>query len=432
MLENGIIRSSSSPWSNVVPKKADASLKQKWRIVIDYRKTNEKTITDRYVIPNISDILDKLGRSQYFTTLDLASGFHQIAMHPNSIEKTAFSVENGHYEFLRMPFGLKNAPATFQRLMDNVLKDLQGKICLVYMDDIIVFSTSLQEHISNLKAVFQKLKESNLLCKTVEFLGHIITPKGVKPNPKKIAAIQKFPLPKTSRDIKSFLGLIGYYRKFIKNFAHITKPLTNCLKKNKKVEHTPQFVQSFESCKTMLMNDPVLQHPDFTKPFVLTTDASNVAISGILSQGPIGNDLPIAYASRTLNPAETNYSTIERELLAIVWATKYFRPYLYGTRFKIVTDHKPLQWLFSVKEPNSKLIRWRLKLQEYDYEIVYKKGKQNSNADAYPAYKLIQSKTTKCQSFQILTPTKFPNCHPKNSTKSLTLLSKSQATKNST
>lgn len=424
MLENGIIRSSSSPWSSpvwVVPKKSDASMKQKWRIVLDYRKINEKTIADRYVIPNISDILDKLGRSQYFTTLDLASGFHQIAMHPDSIEKTAFSVENGHYEFLRMPFGLKNAPATFQRLMDNVLKDLQGKICLVYMDDIIVFSTSLQEHISNLKSVFQKLKESHLkiqldkcefLCKTVEFLGHIITPEGVKPNPKKIAAIQKFPVPKTSRDIKSFLGLIGYYRKFIKNFAHLTKPLTNCLKKNKKVEHTTQFLQSFESCKTLLMNDPVLIHPDFTKPFILTTDASNVAISGILSQGPIGNDLPIAYASRTLNPAETNYSTIERELLAIVWATKYFRPYLYGTRFKIVTDHKPLQWLFSVKEPNSKLIRWRLKLQEYDYEIIYKKGKQNSNADCLSRIQINPIEDDQMSIFPNFDPEEIPQLPP--------------------
>ena len=219
-------------------------------------------------------------------------------------------------------------------------------------------------------------------------------------------------MPKTSRDIKSFLGLIGYYRKFIKNFAHITKPLTNCLKKNKKVEHTPQFVQSFESCKTMLMNDPVLQHPDFTKPFVLTTDASNVAISGILSQGPIGNDLPIAYASRTLNPAETNYSTIERELLAIVWATKYFRPYLYGTRFKIVTDHKPLQWLFSVKEPNSKLIRWRLKLQEYDYEIVYKKGKQNSNADCLSRIQINPIEDDQMSIFPNFDPDEIPQLPP--------------------
>nr|CAI5868931.1 unnamed protein product [Callosobruchus analis] len=261
MLNDGIIRPSQSPWSSpiwIVPKKLDASGKQKWRIVVDYRKLNEKTIDDRYPIPNITDILDKLGRCNYFTTLDLASGFHQIELHPNSIPKTAFNVENGHYEFVRLPFGLKNAPSTFQRVMDNVLKELQGKVCLVYMDDIIIFSTSLQEHISNLKKVFQKLKGAGLkiqidkcefLCKSVEFLGHVVTPEGIRPNPKKIEAIKKFPIPKTAKEIKSFLGLIGYYRKFINNFAHLTKPLTHCLKKNVKIQHTPEFIKCFETCK---------------------------------------------------------------------------------------------------------------------------------------------------------------------------------------
>lgn len=394
MLNNNIIKPSSSPWSNpvwIVPKKADASGKKKWRMVIDYRKINEKTIDDRYPLPNITDILDKLGRAQYFTTLDLASGFHQIEMHPNSIEKTAFSVENGHYGYTRMPFGLKNAPATFQRVMDNVLQGLQGKHCLVYMDDIIIFSSSLQEHITSIKLVFQRLIENNMkiqldksefMHKTVEFLGHIVTPEGIKPNPKKIEAVKDFPIPRTQKDIKSFLGLVGYYRKFIKDFAKITKPMTACLKKNKKVIHNQDFVKSFQLCKHLLINDPILQHPDFTKPFILTTDASNYAIGAVLSQGPLGKDLPVAYASRTLNPAECNYSTIENELLAIVWATKYFRPYLFGVKFTIVSDHKPLQWLFSIKEPNSKLVRWRLKLAEYDYEIIYKKGKLNANADA--------------------------------------------------
>lgn len=394
MLNDGIIQPSNSPWSSpiwIVPKKQDASGKQKWRIVVDYRKLNEKTIDDRYPLPNISDILDKLGRSQYFTTLDLASGFHQIEMSPEDIPKTAFSVEHGHYEYLRMPFGLKNAPSTFQRAMDDVLKGLQGHICLVYMDDIIIFSTSLPEHIENLRKVFQRLRDKNLkiqldksefLQKNVKFLGHIITPEGIKPNPDKIAAIKKFPVPKTPKEIKSFLGLIGYYRKFIKDFAKLTKPLTTCLKKGAKIEHDEKFLHSFETCKNILTNDPLLQYPDFDKPFVVTTDASQFAIGGILSQGNIGSDKPIAYASRTLNNAEINYSVIEKELLGIIYAVKYFRPYLFGRKFKIVTDHKPLQWLFSLKEPQSRLVRWRLKLEEYDYEIVYKKGKNNTNADA--------------------------------------------------
>ena len=390
MLEKGIIRPSSSPWSSpiwIVAKKPDASGQQKWRLVVDYRKINEKTIDDRYPIPNIIDVLDKLGRAQYFSALDLASGFHQIEMNQNSIEKTAFSVENGHYEYLRMPFGLKNAPSTFQRVMDEVLKDLQNKICMVYMDDIIIFSTGLQEHIQNLRLVFSKLRESNFkiqldksefLQKQIEFLGHIVTPDGIKPHTKKIEVIKRYPIPKTQKEIKSFLGLLGYYRRFIQNFAKLTKPMTRCLKKNQRVEHTPEFIECFEACKSVLTSEPVLAYPNFEKPFELTTDASNFAIGAILSQ----DNHPISYASRTLNPTEINYPTHEKELLAIVWACKYFRPYLFGHKFVINTDHKPLVWLFSLKQPNSRLIRWRLMLDEFDYTIKYKKGKENQAADA--------------------------------------------------
>lgn len=394
MLNQGIIRPSFSPWSSpiwVVPKKRDASGKQKWRLVIDYRKLNEKTISDRYPIPNITEILDKLGKCNYFSTLDLASGFHQLEMDPRDIEKTAFTVEGGHFEYVRMPFGLKNAPSTFQRVMDNVLKELQGTVCLVYLDDIIVYSTSLQEHVENLKKVFQKLREANLkvqidksefLRKEIDFLGHVVTTEGIKPNPAKIHVIKEFPIPKSQKEIKSFLGLLGYYRKFIKDFAKLTKPLTQCLKKGKSVKLTNEYIKAFENCKDLLINDPILQFPDFSKPFVLTTDASNFAIGAILSQGPIGNDKPVCYASRTLTDSEINYSTIEKELLAIVWAAKYFRPYLFGRKFQIITDHKPLTWIMSLKDPNSRLVRWRLKLEEFEYEIIYRKGNQNLNADA--------------------------------------------------
>lgn len=394
MLDQGIIRPSESAWSSpiwVVPKKTDASGKQKWRIVIDFRKLNEKTISDKYPIPNITDVLDKLGKCQYFTTLDLASGFHQVEMNPSDIPKTAFSVEHGHFEFLRMPMGLKNSPSTFQRVMDNVLRGLQNVICLVYLDDIIVFSTSLQEHMNNLEKVFQRLRESNFkiqldksefLKLETAYLGHVISTEGIKPNPDKITAIQNYPIPKTPKEIKQFLGLLGYYRKFIPDFSRITKPLTLCLKKGKKVTLDSAYINCFEKCKTLLTNDPILKYPDFDREFILTTDASNFAIGAILSQGSIGSDKPVAYASRTLNESEVNYSTIEKELLAIVWATKYFRPYLFGRKFKIVTDHKPLQWVMSLKEPNSRLTRWRLKLSEYDFTVIYKKGKHNTNADA--------------------------------------------------
>lgn len=391
MLRNKIIRHSNSPYSApiwIVPKKVDASGKQKWRLVIDYRKLNEITIDDKYPIPNIDEILDKLGRCQYFTTLDLAKGFHQIEIDEKDVHKTAFSVENGHYEFLRMPFGLKTAPATFQRLMNNVLHDYINKICLVYLDDIIIFSTSLQEHMESLRRVFQRLKEVNLkvqldksefLKKETEFLGHIVTETGIKPNPKKIECVLKFPIPKTPKQIKQFLGLTGYYRKFMKDYSMIAKPMTRYLQKNAKINiHNQEYEKSFETLKNLLTNDPILRYPDFEKEFTLTTDASNFALGAVLSQ----EDHPICYASRTLNVHEQNYSTIEKELLAIVWATKYFRTYLFGRKFTIETDHKPLQWLFSLKEPCSKLVRWRLKLSEFDYKIKYKKGTKNSNADA--------------------------------------------------
>lgn len=392
MLQDGIIRHSFSPWSSpiwIVPKKSDASGKIKWRLVVDYRKLNEQTVDDKYPLPNITEILDKLGRCNYFTTLDLASGFHQIEVETKDIPKTAFTVEFGHYEYVRMPFGLKNAPSTFQRVMDNVLQGLQGRTCLCYMDDIVIFSSSLQEHIKNLKQVFMRLKQANLkiqldksefMHKELIFLGHIITREGVKPNPTKIEAVKNFPIPKTAKQIKSFLGLLGYYRKFIRNFAEITKPMTTCLRKDKKIILNEEYISCFTKCKQLLCEEPILQYPDFTQPFKLTTDASNFALGAILSQGK--KDLPICYASRTLNSAEQNYSATEKELLAIVWGVKQFRPYLYGKKFKIVTDHRPLQWLMNLKEPNSKLVRWRLKLEEYDYEIEYKKGTLNSNADA--------------------------------------------------
>lgn len=401
LLKQGIIRESISPWScpvHIVPKKPDASGKVKWRLVIDYRRLNDRIIEDKYPLPNIHDILDRLGRAQYFTTLDLASGYHQVEMHTNDIEKTAFSTERGHYEFLRMPFGLKNAPSTFQRLMDHILRGMDN--VFTYLDDVIIVSTSLQEHIHKLKQVFDRFKINNLkiqldksefLQKQVHFLGHELTADGLKPNKDKIDAVLKFPLPKSQKDIKAFLGLVGYYRKFIKDFAKLTKPLTICLKKNHKVIHSPEFLDAFEKCKQLLTNDPILQYPDFDKEFVLTTDASDVALGAVLSQGKVGSDKPVAYASRTLSETEARYSTIEKELLAIVWAIKYFRPYLYGRKFTIYTDHRPLTWLMSLKDPNSKLTRWRLKLAEYDYTVIYKKGKQNTNADALSRVKIFHN-----------------------------------------
>jgi hypothetical protein len=261
LLDNEIIRPSISPYSSpvwIVPKKLDASGKKKWRLVIDYRKLNEKTVEDKYPLPRIDEILDNLGKCTYFTTLDLAQGFHQIEMSTESILKTAFSVNNGHYEYVRMPFGLKNAPSTFQRVMDNVLREYLHKSCFVYMDDVVIFSKSLHEHLVHIKQIFNKLKEFNLkvqldksefLCKEVAFLGHVITPDGIKPNPSKIEAVQKYPLPKTTKEIKAFLGLVGYYRRFLLNFAKVVSPFTKCLKKGAKIDtNDASYLEAFHKC----------------------------------------------------------------------------------------------------------------------------------------------------------------------------------------
>jgi len=394
MLAKGIIRESDSPYNSplwIVPKKQDASGKTKWRLVIDYRKLNEKTIQDAYPLPNIDEILDQLGNARYFSAFDLASGFHQIGMKTSDIQKTAFSTPDGHYEYNRMPFGLKNAPPTFQRMMNKGLKGLIGNNCFVYIDDIIVYGKTIEDHNKNLRILFERLRQVGLklqpdkceyLRPELEYLGHIISERGIKPNPNRTEKVKNYPVPKNPKEIKQFLGLVGYYRKFIKDFSKIAKPLTKLLQKSVTFDWTNEQQHSFELLKNKLISQPILAYPDWNKPFILTTDASNEAIGAILSQGIIGKDKPLAFASRTLNKAETRYSTTEKELLAIVWATKHFRQYLYGRKFKIVTDHKPLIWLMNVKDPNSRLMRWRLKLEEFDYETVYKSGKTNTNADA--------------------------------------------------
>lgn len=394
LLDNDIVSPSNSPYNSplwVVPKKPDSLGNKRWRMVIDFRALNEKTIGDAYPLPNITEILDQLGSAKYFSVFDLASGFHQIPMHESDAQKTAFTTPYGHYHFKRMPFGLKNAPATFQRLMDQVLSGLQGIELFVYLDDIVLYASSLSEHELKFNKLADRLRKANLklqpdkcefLRKEVTYLGHIISTNGVRPDPQKITAVENFPRPKNPKAIKQFLGLAGYYRRFLPGFSKTARPLTELLKKDAEFRWSDSQEQAFVTLKISLCKEPLLQYPDFTLPFVVTTDASKYAIGGILSQGEIGKDRPIAYTSRLLNSAEQNYSTIEKELLAIVYSVNYFRPYLYGHKFTLVTDHKPLVWLDSVKDPTSRLARWRLKLAEYEYKIRYKAGKMNLNADA--------------------------------------------------
>lgn len=347
MLNKKIIEPSDSPYNApiwVVPKKLDASGKQKWRVVVDFRKLNETTEQDAYPLPNQDDILAHLGDAKFFSALDLSSGFHQIPMSIDSKKYTAFSTTDGHYHFNRMPFGLKNAPATFQRMMDTALRGLIGKNCFVYLDDIIIFGKTLEEHNDNLSKLFKRLRDTGLklqadkcefLKPELEYLGHLITASGIKPNPAKLSAIKNFKIPKNVTQVKSFLGLSGYYRKFIKNFSTISKPLTELTKKGTKFDWDMNRQNSFDLLKEKLCSPPILSYPNFNKTFILTTDASNDGIGGVLSQ----DGHPCCFISRTLNSAEQNYTTTEKELLAIVWSVKRLRQYLLGRKFIIETDH---------------------------------------------------------------------------------------------
>lgn len=393
-LEGGIIAESTSPWNSpllVVPKKADATGEKRWRLVIDYRKLNERTVGDAYPLPDVTEILDQLGQSKYFSCTDMVMGYHQIEVAEEDRAKTAFSTKEGHWEYRRLPFGLKTAPSTFQRMMNVVLSGLTGSRCFVFLDDIVVYAKSLAKHDAKIRQVFDRIRGNNLklkpekcefLRKEVSYLGHVISENGVLPDKAKTRVVEDFPTPRNVKQLKRFLGLMSYYRRFIPRFSTLASPLHRLLKKDAKYEWTDKQEQAFQGLKGRLISPPILRYPDFSRKFVLTTDASGEGVGAVLFQGEIGKDLPIAFASRSLNKAERKYSATEKELLPIVWGVRYFRPYLYGTKFTVVTDHKPLTWIVSVKDPGSRLLRWRIKLEKYDYDIVFKRGATNTNADA--------------------------------------------------
>lgn len=403
LLLDGIVRPSRSPYNApvwIVPKKNDASGERKYRIIIDNRKLNSVTISDRYPIPEIGEIIAQLGDNKYFSVLDLKSGFHQIPLKPKDIEKTAFSIDGGKYEFTRLPFGLKNSPSIFQRALDDILRDHIGKICYVYIDDIIVFSRSESEHASHLSTIFETLSKANMKVQIdkceffkeeVDFLGFTISKNGVTTNPIKVKTIENFPAPKTLRELRSFLGLASYYRRFIRDFAKLAKPLTSLLRgengrasknisKRTKIELDKEALDAFSKIRrTLASQDVILSYPNFSKEFQLTTDASNYAIGAVLEQ----DSRPITFISRTLTKTEENYAANEKEMLAIVWALQSLRMYLYGTtKVVIYTDHQPLTFALSAKNNNAKLKRWKSRLEEYNHELRYKPGTSNVVADA--------------------------------------------------
>jgi transposase InsO family protein len=393
LLHQGIIRKSSSAFNSpvwVVPKPPGPDGKQRHRMVIDFRELNRRTKEERYPLPRIEDILDRMHGSEIFSVLDLKAGYHQILMKEEDMHKTAFSFERGHYEYLRMPFGLKNAPTTFQRLMDEVLEGLDENWCQIYMDDIIIFSRDMREHEMHLRTLLQRLRnfglkvseeKSHLFEEEVKFMGHIVSKCGVRPNPEKIEAIKNIPVPTKVKEVRAFLGAMNFYRRYIKDLSLIARPLTRLLQKGIKFVISEEVREAVKACKEALCSERVLKFPDFTRQFIVTTDASQFALGAVLSQKSGEEEYPVAYASRQLNPAETRYSAIERELLGVVWAVEHFRPYLYGRRFQINTDHKPLVWVDRLKESSARVSRWKERLAAYDWTIKHKKGTENVIAD---------------------------------------------------
>ncbi|UYV78277.1 hypothetical protein LAZ67_16000751, partial [Cordylochernes scorpioides] len=388
MLRDGIIRPSSSPWSFpvILVKKRDG----KYRFCVDYRKLNDVTVKDVYPIPRIDDVMDTLQGSKYFSAIDLRSGYWQVEIEEKDKEKTAFTTTHGLYEFNVMPFGLCNAPATFERNMDNVLGNLRWQICLCYLDDVIIYSSDFPTHLKRLEAVLKCFSESNLKlndkkCRfafeELEILGHITNQQGIKPAEYNIKAVKDFPQPKKVKEVQSFLGMCSYYRKFIKDFSLIADPLTGLIRKNAQFTWTEKQEEAFQNLKKALINPPILGHFDPNAATYIHTDASNIGLGATLVQIICGEEKVISYLSRTLSKAEQNYSTTEKECLAVVWAISKLRPYLYGRHFKIITDHHALCWLKNLKDPTGRLARWALKIQEYDFDIIHKAGKKHMDAD---------------------------------------------------
>jgi RNase H-like domain found in reverse transcriptase/Reverse transcriptase (RNA-dependent DNA polymerase)/Aspartyl protease/Zinc knuckle len=388
MLEEEIISVSSSPWTSPVVL---VKQKDKTRICIDYRKLNTVTKKDNYPLPRIDDLLDMLKNSSWYTSLDLASGYWQVEMNPEDKEKTAFITPGGIYQFNVMPFGLTNAPATFQRLMDSLFSGLIGKSVVVYLDDLNIYSKTFEDHLEHLQEVFNILQKAGLKLKpqkcvfaqkNLKFLGYVVGEHGISTDPAKIEVVKTFPVPKNLRQLRGFLGLASYYRRFVEGFTKIAAPLNELLKKKVRYKWTGTQQQAFERLKAHLTSAPILAYPDFEKEFILFTDASDLALGAILSQvDQKGHERVIAYASRTLAPAEKNYSVTEKECLAVVWAVTYFRQYLHGSHFNLITDHSALKSLFAYKMPQTRLARWIAILQEYTFTTIYKPGKNHSNVD---------------------------------------------------
>lgn len=384
MLHNQVIQNSISPYSSpaLMVKKKDTT----WRLVNDFRKLNAQTVKNKFPIPVIEDILDELHGAKIFSKIDLKSGYHQIRMKPEDIPKTAFSTHLGHYEYLVMPFGLTNAPATFQALMNKLLAPVLRKFALVFFDDILIYSKNKEDHINHLSTILQILRDNKLTAKKekcsfgqlqVEYLGHIISGKGVATDPLKVEAVVKWPTPKNVTELRSFLGLAGYYRRFIAGYGIICRPMFDALKKDAFL-WTDSQEQAFQTIKNKMMAAPVLAMPNFSAPFVLEADASGQGIGAVLMQ----NGQPISFMSKAIGPKAAAYSTYDKEALAIIEALKKWRHYFAASSVIIRTDQQSLKYIQEQKLTEGVQHKLLIKLLGYNYTVEYKKGRENRVADA--------------------------------------------------
>lgn len=390
--EAGLIRPSQSDYAaaTVLPAKKDSSgLWTEKRMCGDYRPLNEVTPQDRYPMPTPEEMFDSIGGSQLFSIQDSRQGFNQIPVAPEDVKKTVFHGSRQLWEWLVMPFGLRNAPITFQRVMDRVLAGARNLLC--YVDDMLVHSEEFGQHLSHLEDLFRRLRRANLKChpskcefgvETVVYLGHRVVPDGIMPHKAKVQAILQVWPPTCVSTLCAFLGLSGYYHRYIQGFSSLAKPLNDLLKKEVTWNWTSECQHAFEELKDRLTEMPVMARPDFDRPFMVDTDYSSSGLGAVVSQLDVaGYERVIAYASRSNNKAEANYSSYEGECLAVVWAVSHFRPYLYGRRFTLITDHQPLRWLMTNNKLSGKLARWAMLLQEYDFEVVHKAGMCHQNAN---------------------------------------------------
>ncbi|GBG63083.1 hypothetical protein CBR_g36568 [Chara braunii] len=389
LLEKGWIRPSSSPFGApvlFVPKKEG-----ELRMCIDYRGLNAITVKNAEPLPRIDDLLDRVQGCKYFSKIDLKSGYHQIEVHPDDQYKTAFRTRYGHYEFIVMPFGLTNAPATFQRCMNDLFRPWLDKFVVVYLDDILVFSETLQEHQGHLRQVLEKLREANFKINAKEcewaktqvlYLGHVLDGDGIKLEDSKIAAIRDWSTPRTLTELRSFVGLTNYYRKFVRNFSTFVAPLRRLLKKEAIWQWDKDCTSALKKLKRALIEYPVLKVADPSLPFVVTTDASQYGIGAVLQQDDSNGYRPVEFMSARMPCEKVATSTYERELYALRQALDHWKHYLLGRHFKVYSDHETVRWLKTQAKMTPKLTRWAAEIDQFDFELKPVKGKYNVVADA--------------------------------------------------